>query len=79
MLKPQNEISLAELLTQPPSGGCVLKHKKSPLTLLSKGQPPSGGCVLKPRYTNRSSVGKAQPPSGGCVLKPLHTKQDLLC
>ena len=32
---------------QPPSGGCVLKHKLLRPLLLCLYQPPSGGCVLK--------------------------------
>ncbi len=32
---------------QPPSGGCVLKHKTCEFSKLPNGQPPSGGCVLK--------------------------------
>ena len=35
-------------LSQPPSGGCVLKHKKLKISVDNIGQPPSGGCVLKP-------------------------------
>ena len=35
-------------LTQPPSGGCVLKPKSALKELLgTDNQPPSGGCVLK--------------------------------
>ena len=36
-------------MNQPPSGGCVLKHRSG---IASQGfyhQPPSGGCVLKQR------------------------------
>ena len=33
---------------QPPSGGCVLKHKMNELLPINDKQPPSGGCVLKP-------------------------------
>ena len=32
---------------QPPSGGCVLKHKSRHCHGNSLEQPPSGGCVLK--------------------------------
>ena len=34
-------------VTQPPSGGCVLKHMISALIKSLRNQPPSGGCVLK--------------------------------
>ena len=35
-------------LTQPPSGGCVLKLKGGDFAFQLFNQPPSGGCVLKP-------------------------------
>jgi len=35
------------LATQPPSGGCVLKHNMRPKSECRGTQPPSGGCVLK--------------------------------
>ena len=34
-------------LSQPPSGGCVLKLKMNLSYQHMKHQPPSGGCVLK--------------------------------
>ena len=34
-------------MTQPPSGGCVLKPTDSQETNADSLQPPSGGCVLK--------------------------------
>ena len=37
-----------EELSQPPSGGCVLKRNMCLLLRTRSGQPPSGGCVLKP-------------------------------
>ena len=56
-------------LSQPPSGGCVLK----PYFLASHdflpAQPPSGGCVLKPPWRKALKRTVRQPPSGGCVLK----------
>ena len=33
--------------TQPPSGGCVLKLRRSTNRRQDQSQPPSGGCVLK--------------------------------
>ena len=36
--------------TQPPSGGCVLKHVLLLLDVAVVVQPPSGGCVLKLRH-----------------------------
>ena len=58
-------------MSQPPSGGCVLKHQKAFRNDEYKKQPPSGGCVLK--LVGGVIIGAAveQPPSGGCVLKPL--------
>ena len=32
---------------QPPSGGCVLKHRRGVSVHIVARQPPSGGCVLK--------------------------------
>ena len=34
-------------MSQPPSGGCVLKQASQRVLLVLRGQPPSGGCVLK--------------------------------
>ena len=34
-------------VTQPPSGGCVLKLLLAQCEKAVKVQPPSGGCVLK--------------------------------
>ncbi|EGV37132.1 hypothetical protein l13_04440 [Neisseria weaveri ATCC 51223] len=34
-------------VSQPPSGGCVLKRFIFDLTDRDASQPPSGGCVLK--------------------------------
>ena len=36
--------------TQPPSGGCVLKHHIRNGAGMGRRQPPSGGCVLKLGY-----------------------------
>ena len=58
-------------MSQPPSGGCVLKRlHTAEYPSDSPPQPPSGGCVLKlvpplPEVTQKP----IQPPSGGCVLK----------
>ena len=58
------------VFTQPPSGGCVLKHLHPALCLHEgAGQPPSGGCVLKPMRNIWTGYTEGQPPSGGCVLK----------
>ncbi|EGY52837.1 hypothetical protein HMPREF9371_0958 [Neisseria shayeganii 871] len=35
-------------MRQPPTGGCVLKHKTYNRQALTNHQPPTGGCVLKP-------------------------------
>ena len=58
-------------LTQPPSGGCVLKLCMLLLPFGQQHQPPSGGCVLKHCQSQYQSLADAQPPSGGCVLKRL--------
>ena len=42
------QIKRSPFQTQPPSGGCVLKHCTVPAFKTPKFQPPSGGCVLKP-------------------------------
>ena len=36
-------------MSQPPSGGCVLKLNKNWKDFIQYIQPPSGGCVLKLR------------------------------
>ena len=38
-------------MSQPPSGGCVLKPPTSAQRRAKKSQPPSGGCVLKRRIS----------------------------
>ena len=57
-------------VSQPPSGGCVLKHQLNLALPAVSNQPPSGGCVLKqiqkPAF---AKFAQNQPPSGGCVLK----------
>ena len=57
-------------ISQPPSGGCVLKPSRPFLLARPTAQPPSGGCVLKPSRPFLLARPTAQPPSGGCVLKP---------
>ena len=56
-------------LDQPPSGGCVLKLKRKPISNNTLSQPPSGGCVLKHLVKSVHFYTPTQPPSGGCVLK----------
>ena len=56
MLKLRDYYLHVVTMYQPPSGGCVLKHKSRHCHGNSLEQPPSGGCVLKPtgdRYTLR--------------------------
>ena len=48
MLKPFIEKEVVLATSQPPSGGCVLKHSTYGLVYNALYQPPSGGCVLKP-------------------------------
>ena len=59
----------ANLLAQPPSGGCVLKQQLSFQVEVFLQQPPSGGCVLKRLFQELIPMAVKQPPSGGCVLK----------
>ena len=61
--------------SQPPSGGCVLKHSLIGACFRYQDQPPSGGCVLKPPYIQELTELRHQPPSGGCVLKHEKGKQ----
>ncbi len=58
-------------LSQPPSGGCVLKLRYFGKYPASLAQPPSGGCVLKLIKQRAEIRAQMQPPSGGCVLKRL--------
>ena len=60
--------------SQPPSGGCVLKHFRSPICLTPSAQPPSGGWVLKQFVPLRHCLYSDQPPSGSCVLKRATTE-----
>ena len=69
MLKPEALSEGLPVLSQPPSGGCVLKLQFSNLNVLVVIQPPSGGCVLKPVSIDYELAANGQPPSGGCVLK----------
>ena len=56
-------------MTQPPSGGCVLKRENPCRAQGAFHQPPSGGCVLKRLVGYGQARCPFQPPSGGCVLK----------
>ena len=47
--------------SQPPSGGCVLKHGSRYRRSCLWSQPPSGGCVLKRGWT--ASLSKILPPA----------------
>ena len=58
-------------VSQPPSGGCVLKPFGIYGSAKSVFQPPSGGCVLKQFNQRINGITSNQPPSGGCVLKHL--------
>ena len=58
-------------MSQPPSGGCVLKPCGN-AAVAGGGQPAAFGrlCVETNRAVVTEYIVKAQPPSGGCVLKP---------
>ena len=48
MLKPASASNSAPMVSQPPSGGCVLKQQGTAGAVMGADvQPPSGGCVLK--------------------------------
>ena len=71
MLKPISVSAYRVRQGQPPSGGCVLKHRCFFCFSRFFDQPPSGGCVLKLLRFIFQKLGYSQPPSGGCVLKPV--------
>ena len=52
MLKLLEQTNSAAVFSQPPSGGCVLKHTLAAKAGSNDAQPPSGGCVLKPTPSN---------------------------
>ena len=56
MLKQVKEPYNKKAMTQPPSGGCVLKPLPSCLCLQWQNQPPSGGCVLKHFHLNSRTL-----------------------
>ena len=67
------------MTAQPPSGGCVLKHRYHAQPQPKPyPQPPSGGCVLKQPGAVCAGGVCAQPPSGGCVLKRLFPLRRLM-
>ena len=47
MLKHNHFGEWASVASQPPLGGCVLKHSEWPCNRKQHNQPPLGGCVLK--------------------------------
>ena len=47
MLKQTLDVPKPIQMSQPPSGGCVLKRKIKDADGRPIFQPPSGGCVLK--------------------------------
>ena len=54
----------SSLVSQPPSGGCVLKRPYLGKTTIFVYQPPSGGCVLKRYYESVVPVLKASAAFG---------------
>ena len=80
MLKPLVCQFVDFAYSQPPSGGCVLKHVGLRVgKSVVNNQPPSGGCVLKPLGGLVSTMPVCQPPSGGCVLKQQPTGYAVDC
>ena len=72
MLKLLNGQWKEETISQPPSGGCVLKllermrkyHSNSPAAFRRL-------CVETDAFELKNLIDKDQPPSGGCVLKQM--------
>ena len=64
-------VETISVVTQPPSGGCVLKHKNSVVGFWAQLAATFGWlCVETDQNINQYLVFLWQPPSGGCVLKP---------
>ena len=59
----------AKLYTQPPSGGCVLKHPIAE-AMRAAAKPAAFGRLCVETHSRYGVTPKTyQPPSGGCVLK----------
>ena len=54
---------------QPPSGGCVLKHRKKYAPETIREAATFGWLCVETIYTTIYTYRTWQPPSGGCVLK----------
>ena len=56
--------------SQPPSGGCVLKHDNGAIIGYKKVAAAFGRLCVETAFTTGHFAGFTwQPPSGGCVLK----------
>ena len=80
MLKQEQVVAVAQVVAQPPSGGCVLKQGIGFEKQYSTQQPPSGGCVLKLQL----SVWRVRSPPAAfgrlCVeTDRLQSNSNLLC
>ena len=79
MLKQDDTVFAVAVVTQPPSGGCVLKRHKigreMPTVL-----PAAFGrlCVETGKRKGIMNQKQTQPPSGGCVLKPVEVDIELM-
>ena len=56
---------------QPPSGGCVLKHRNPRQTNRSSVAATFGWLCVETCVAMADATSLKQPPSGGCVLKPV--------
>ena len=62
-------------LPQPPSGGCVLKHRWCILNWCCSFAATFGWLCVETLFFSCFVGIDKQPPSGGCVLKHLHAKR----
>ena len=67
---------LEEQVTQPPSGGCVLKLASMGFTQMSPDAATFGWLCVETLVKGLNENGAMQPPSGGCVLKRYYSRGD---
>ena len=70
MLKPSELLANAFSFSQPPSGGCVLKHKLFCISFTFSAPAAFGRLCVETLSISSFTNNLPQPPSGGCVLKP---------
>ena len=69
MLKQTNETATDYVVSQPPSGGCVLKLLFDSKLFCVFGPAAFGRLCVETYKGNQRQLNAYQPPSGGCVLK----------